>query len=135
MGMHVTFDEANSLLDECLEFLKSCGGVYDKPREVFELNVLDCIASDQYLIKRKGGKITTALFYWNVYKADLHKVRNYETPKDHYHGDILYIAEMGNKSTRQDAIGLVRKARQRKNYQGICCHRNKNGFRFRRGMV
>lgn len=126
----MTFDEADRLTDELLEFFRSVGGFYENMNPNLETVILDCLGSGQYIIKRDGG-IKTALFYWMVHPYDIKAVVEGGTPEDHYHGKILYISDCGNKGTTQDIRNCLNEITRLHKPAGIFCHRDK-GFRFKR---
>lgn len=122
----MTFTEANDLLDEVIAFLMSCGGAYQGTHTRLEEVILDCIVSGQNIIKRDiTGAIQTAVFYWFVNKDEIEDVINGDTPADHYHGDTLYIADMGNKGGRAAVHTIVNELRYAmgETVTGIFCNR------------
>jgi hypothetical protein len=122
----MNFEEANALLDEVIAFLLTTGGPYQRTSVRLETIIMDCIGSGQFIIERgTAGQITTALFYWLIHPEDMPIDIDHE-PRDHYHGLIMYVAELASTGGRKELHQTMKKLRQKANFKGLFAKRRES---------
>lgn len=108
-----SFEKADKLCHEIVEFLLSCGGVYKHENGWLHNVILESIASGQYLLYRDGkGSISHWLCYWKVSPEDADNLPDIK-PLDTRHGSVLYIVEHGNKEGHRGMIKVMMALRGR----------------------
>lgn len=116
----MSFDEANSLLDEIIAFLLKCGGVYQQTTTRLETVVLECIASGQYIAKRdEHGTLEHVILYWLVDKEDIESIAEGVQPINRWTGNTLYVVEHGNLAGRQSLTEVIKELRRRAGERGV----------------
>lgn len=106
----MNFIQANMLLDEVIEFLLSCGGVYEKTTTELEATILDCIAYGQYEINRdENFNIIHAMFYWFITQEDAENVHDGIAIQEKHNGNILYVVEHGSKADMRSLLSITRR--------------------------
>lgn len=102
----MTFEEANKLLDEIVEFLTTkCAEFYEATYPELERNILYCLAANQY-IWRPGE----AFICWFMTDDNgVKKAVNNEPPNIISGGRIMFVAEHGRTDHKlKDDIRILR---------------------------
>lgn len=90
----MTFEAANTLLDEITNFLKSCGGVYKTVSGITQENIMVCLVSGQYVYY--PNKYFACFF--KVTDNDIEGLKERVRPLDVFTGKIFYIAEAASRN-------------------------------------
>ncbi|KAB0668940.1 hypothetical protein F6V30_13970 [Oryzomonas sagensis] len=130
------FEAAEALRQEIMEFMQSCGGIYEGYSRRLEERVIISLASDQYILYRDAaGKIEHYLCYWKVRSDEIQDVLDGVTPVDIYYGSVLFVAEHGNKAGMKSMRRAIRELRHRaKGCQGLIYNHAGEGFRIFAGQ-
>lgn len=109
----IPFEEADILMQEIIDFLMECGGVYEKYGQnnmgLLQEIILMLIATDQHIVKRaEDGKINHWLGYFKVHPEAVEGLCNNQRPSDIQTGSILYVAEHGNTTGRHGMTEIIR---------------------------
>lgn len=108
----LTFEEADNLLIEIIDFLVSCG----RYREDGELQatILECLALDQYIVHRfADGTMALFVCYWMVGQDELEALEKGYRPAQVSGGTLMHLAEHGNKSGRAGTIRMTKELRRK----------------------
>ena len=106
------FEEADALCEEIMAFLLECGGVYTRETGDLQIIILKSIANGQYVLYREDGKIVHWLCYWKIKESDIEDIGQ-TMPVDIITGNVLYIAEHGNKEGRKGMTKMIKELRHR----------------------
>lgn len=112
--LQLTFEQADKLCDEIVDFLRRSGGYYQQMDEyigILQTNVLLCLATRQFILHRNEiGSITGFICWWYIKPEDITYIRSFKRPSDITSGDLMYVVECGIMGEKMAA--LVRDARK-----------------------
>lgn len=118
------FDRADMLCGMICDFLVSCGGPYKEVTGDMQRKILVCIASRQFIIKIRDGKIRYFACWLKVKPENIEMVKERVLPYDVFTGSIMYVAEAANRDGKRGMAEMVRRIRAAgKGMQGVFWHR------------
>lgn len=90
----MTFDVADVLCTEVMDFLVSRGGPYKAPNVLTELTIMESFRSGQYVLGRnEDGSIRYFADFWRLQPEDLVLVAKCELPSCFDSGPVVYVVD------------------------------------------
>jgi hypothetical protein len=108
-----------------LQFLRSCGGPYERGIcSNTEWAVFYCLGAGQFIIKEEGDEIRWFACYWKIRPEDVEDLAERIRPLDLSGGSVMYVHECGNKEGKRGMAEIVKTIRERGvGMEGVFWHR------------
>jgi hypothetical protein len=121
----MSFEQADKLCDEIMDFLISCGGPYTGVHGIIQAHIMDTLRSGQYVLERNADGIRWYACWWKVFPEDLQPMMCGNVPSSTDDGPILFVLQCGNKDGLSGMLALRRALkRTAKTWQGVVWERN-----------
>lgn len=119
-----SFVHADRLFVMASILFKSAGGAYATVGGEVERNILEALATGQFVTRIKNGEMLYFVSYWLIDPAEVANIAERIRPADTCHGTTMYVNEAANLAGRQGMAEIVKRLRkQAAQAQGLYWHR------------
>lgn len=125
----MTFNQADSLFVKIVLFLEECGGPYTNMNQHMQENVIQALATGQFVIGITTKGIQYFVSYWRILPEDLEGLKEGLIPISRTTGNSIYINNFGNKGGRGAFTEIINKLKKSfLVWDGVYWHRYKKGW-------
>lgn len=104
--------------------MQEADGCYTNPSRETQTNVMEALASGDFVSSVKGGSVRWFAAFWRIKLADVQNVVDRTKPEDIYTGPVCYIAEAFNLDGKRGMAEMIRAIRRKAaGMQGVFWHR------------